>query len=117
MAIVLSTSTVDIELTDTVIAGLRSKFPTKNVDRELLAMNLWLTRYPKRRPVNIWRFVDHWLRKSPNVIRPAPTIMFGWWTSDERTINQGAAIGLTPRPGETMVQFRDRISEKLKMSA
>lgn len=113
----LSTATQDVEISADVVAALKVKFPTKAVEAELLKMHLWLLRYEKRRPKNIWRFMDTWLKESPNVVRPAPTVMFGWWTSDERTINQGAAVGISPRPGETMAQFRDRVSEKMRVAA
>jgi hypothetical protein len=115
MLLVLKDST--LELDDVAIKALRQKFPTKAVDKELGQMYLWLTRYEKRRPSNGWRFIDTWLRKSPNVNRPPPVTVFGWWTSDERTVNQGAALGLSPRPGETMAQFRDRIHVKLSEAA
>ena len=110
---ILHTSIGAEELSTETIAALKSRFPTKGVEKELHAMHLWLLRYPKRRPCNVWRFVDNWLRKSPNVVRPPATTMFGWWTSDERTINQGHAVGIAARPGESMSQLRDRISAKL----
>lgn len=110
----LLTATGEMELSTEVVGALKLKWPTKAVDAELLKMHLWLLRYEKRRPKNVWLFVDNWLRKSPNVIRPAPTVMYAWWSSDDRTINQGAALGLSPRPGESMQAFRDRIADRMK---
>lgn len=113
----LETASDKVELSTDDIAALKLKWPTKAVESELLKMRLWLRRYPARRPKMIWRFIDTWLKKSPNVVRPAPTVMYAWWSSDERTLNQGAALGLSPRPGETMAQFRDRIADKMKAVA
>lgn len=48
MALTLDSNTGVVEITDTVIAGLKRKFPTKDVEGELLTAHLWLTRYPKR---------------------------------------------------------------------
>lgn len=98
------------------IAALKLKWKTRDVEGELLKARLWLTRYPKRRPANVWRFVDNWLARAPATVKP-PTVVNAWWASDERTINQGAAIGLAARPGETMAQYRDRIAAKLKEAA
>jgi hypothetical protein len=101
-----------VELSTDVISALKLRWRTRDVDAELLKMHLYLTRYPKRRPAMIWRFVDNWLRKADAFVRPQ-TIVAAWWATDERTINQGAALGLSPRPGESMAQFRDRINAKL----
>lgn len=109
----LTTRDGAVELSTDTIAALKRKHPTRDVDAEIAKMHLWLLRYPKRRPVNVWLFVDNWLRRSPAVNRP-PTVVNAWWTTDERTINQGAALGLQPRAGETMASFRDRIADKLR---
>jgi hypothetical protein len=112
----LWTKTTEVEIDEQTIEALQSKWPSRDVQVELKRMHLWLLRYPVRRPATIWRFVDNWLKKAPAVIRP-PTIVYAWWATDERTINQGAALGLEPRPGESMVQFKDRVGDKLKRSA
>lgn len=101
--------------TDTVVA-LKRKFPSRDVDGELAKAHLWLLRYPKRRPVNVWRFLDSWLKRAPETQRPPPVVN-AWWTTDERTLNQGAALGIAPRAGETMANFRDRIAARMKGAA
>ena len=104
------------EVTDDIVAALQHKWKTRNVASELLKMNLYLIRYPKRRPTMIWRFVDNWLKKAPATVRPL-TVVNAWWVTDERTINQGAALGMSARPGETMQAFRDRIAAAMSKAA
>lgn len=106
----------NLEITPDVIAALQAKWKTRDVPEEILKMHLWLLRYPKRRPKRMWVFVDNWLKAAPAVKLP-PTVVNSWWTTDERTINQGAAIGLAPRPGESMAQFKDRVADKMRKSA
>lgn len=105
-----------IELSTDTVAALKRKFPSRDVDAELAKAHLWLLRYPKRRPVNVWRFLDSWLKKAPETHKPPPVVN-AWWTTDERTVNQGAALGLSPRAGETMANFRDRIAAKMRGAA
>jgi hypothetical protein len=102
-----------VELSTDTIAALKVRFPAKHVDSELLRAHLWLLRNTSSRPVNIWRFLDHWFAKAPDVIRP-PAVVNAWWATDERTINQGAAIGIQARPGETMAQYRSRVADKMR---
>ena len=106
----------DVDLSTDTIAALKRKYPTRDVDGEIAKMHLWLLRYPKRRPINVWLFVDNWLKRAPAVNRPPPVVN-AWWTTDERTVNQGAALGLSPRAGETMANFRDRIAAKMRGAA
>ena len=112
----LQGATTTTVITDDLIAALQQRHKTKDVRSEVLKMHLYLTRYPKRRPVMIWRFVDNWLKRSPATVRPL-TVVNAWWTTDERTINQGAALGVNARPGETMAQLRDRISKAMQAAA
>lgn len=102
-----------LQLTDDLIAALQKRYPTRAVKDELLKAHLWLTRYEKRRPINVWRFVDNWLERAPATVKP-PTVVNAWWTTDERTINMGASLGLQARPGESMAAFRDRIAAAVK---
>ncbi len=83
------------------------------MDAELCKMHLWLLRNPKGRPVRMWLFVDKWLNKAPAVKRPPP-VVDAWWTTEQRTINQGRALGMEARPGETMAQFKDRVANALR---
>lgn len=106
-----------VEIPDPVVRALQSKNPTKDVPRELDAMLLWLTRHEKRRPVNVWRFIDHWLAKAPAVRRPPEVTLHAWWTTDARTVQQGHAIGVEARPGESMAAFRDRIAARMAQGA
>ena len=105
-----------VELSTDTISALQSKWPSRDVPAELARMHLWLLRYPKRRPANVWRFVDAWLKKAPEVRRPPPVVN-AWWTTDERTLNQGRAIGVEPRPGETMAEFKERLANRMRGAA
>ena len=40
-----------------------------------------------------------------------------WWQSDELIIAKGQELGISPRPGETMAQFKSRVADKLRVSA
>jgi len=86
------------------------------VEAELLKMNLWLTRYPKKRPVRMWVFIDRWLKNAPAVLMP-PVLVEAWWSTDERTLNQGKAVGILPRPGEGMQDYRVRLTQAMRKSA
>lgn len=113
--VVLTGRNGDLVFDPQMISALQSKWATRDVMAELLRARLWLLRYPARRPANLWRFVDNWLKKAPAVVRPQ-TVVNAWWTSDERTIQQGHALGLSARPGESMAQFRERLSERIRGS-
>ncbi len=102
-----------IDISEQTISALQVKFPTKSVEPELLKAGLWLLRNTSSRPANIWRFLDHWFAKAPDVVRPPP-VMVAWWTTDDRTINQGAAVGCFARPGESMAAYRTRIADKMR---
>ena len=103
----------EVEIEDQTISALQAKWPSRDVSHQLLLAHLWLLRHPARRPANIWRFVDNWLKKAPAVKRP-PVLVNAWWATDERTINQGAAVGIQPRPGESMASFKDRVADKMR---
>lgn len=105
-----------VAVSDDTIAALQIRHRAKNVRDELLKAHLWLLRNPRRRPSRMWVFVDNWLNKAPAVIRPVPVVI-AWWSTDERTINQGEALGLTARPGESMSQYRDRIAKAMQAAA
>lgn len=36
-----------------------------------------------------------------------------WWTSDEGIQRKGGELGMTPKPGETMASYRDRIKHRI----
>lgn len=40
-----------------------------------------------------------------------------WWQSDELIIAKGQELGISPRPGETMAQFKSRVADKLRVAA
>ena len=106
----------EVEVDADMVVALKSKWRTRNVEAELAKMHLYLVRYPTRRPKLIWRFVDNWLKKAPATVRPL-TLVDAWWATDERTIQQGHALGLSARAGESMQQFRDRISAAVRAAA
>jgi hypothetical protein len=106
---ILTLRTGPYELSPDAIAALQQKYPCKAVERELGLMLIWLLRNPGNRPKSFWRFCDHWMDKADDFVKPQPKVA-AWWSTDERTINQGLALGLSARPGEPMAAFRDRIS-------
>jgi hypothetical protein len=109
---ILPTKSGPLELSESLIAALCVKWPTKQVDRELSLMLLYLERRKAMRPVNGWRFIDNWLKKSPDVVAPLPRVA-AWWATEQRTLNQGAGLGMTPRPGESIHEYRERIRMKM----
>ena len=44
-------------------------------------------------------------------------IVSGWWASDRGTEEMGRKLGMSPRPGETWPQFRDRLRIKMSEAA
>jgi hypothetical protein len=36
--------------------------------------------------------------------------LLAWWTSDSGILAKGRELGIEPRPGETMYQFKDRVA-------
>jgi len=113
---ILQAKAGEVDISPDTIKALRLRYRSVDVESELLKAHLWLLRYPKRRPVNLFRFIDNWLSKAPAVLKP-DTVVTAWWSTEERTINQGAAIGLTARPGESMAAFKDRIANAMKGAA
>lgn len=98
-----------VELSPEAVRGLAVKYPGINIEDQLALMALWLERHEKRRPVNVWRFVDAWLRKvQPKrpVIEP---IERAWWTTEEKTLAYGKHVGVEPRRGEEMQPYRERL--------
>lgn len=112
--VVLAGKNNEVAFDPQMIAALQSKFRTRDVRGELLKARLWLLRYPARRPVNVWRFVDNWLKRADAVVAPPPVTVVAWWATDERTVQQGHALGLSARPGESMAQFRERVAERIR---
>jgi hypothetical protein len=102
----------DVELSAAYIAALRQAYPTKDIDTELARAHLWLVANPARRPVRWPAFLRNWLKRADDVIAPQPNVA-GWWATEQRTMNQGAALGLAARPGESLAEYRGRISAKL----
>lgn len=54
-----------------------------------------------------WRFDDEIEMPAPKNIEPA------WWTSDAGVMAKGREIGVFPRPGEDMYQYKGRISARI----
>lgn len=72
----LSLRDSEYELSPDDIAGLRAKYPRADIERELALAHLWLQRNKSRRPANVWRFLDAWLRKaSPVPVRASVTAL------------------------------------------
>ena len=98
-----------IELSADTIAALQTRYPTKDVARELQLAHLWLLEHERRRPKRIYAFLRNWLARSPDVRRPAP-INSAWWTTPEATMRQGEAMGVAPVPSLFMVNSSFRVA-------
>lgn len=104
-------------ISDEVISGLSLRYPQTNVREQLSLMALWLAKNPSRRPKRVMRFVETWLKKSSPKLRAVPKIIPAWWQSDSGTMAQAALLGVKPKPGEEMRQFRERLMAKVKEAA
>jgi hypothetical protein len=111
-SVTLESKDGSVELTPQTLEALRLTWPTKDVRTELAKMHLWLLANPARRPANIWRFVRNWLKKAPDFVKPAPMVA-AWWTTEARTLNMGESLEMKPRAGESLSEFRDRISTRI----
>ena len=40
-----------------------------------------------------------------------------WWATDRGVLAKGAEVGLSPRPGEEMAQFKQRVVDGLRRAA
>lgn len=83
-----------VEVDEVAMRGLELKYPGVRVADEMAKMHLWLLRHPAKRPANVWRFLDNWLKrvKPPTVAQEArsrrATVaaqIYGDWR--ERTID------------------------------
>lgn len=98
-----------VELSPEALRGLAVKWPGVNVEDQLALMALWLERHEKRRPVSIWRFIDAWLRKVAPKKPVLEPIERAWWTTPEKTLAYGKHVGVEPRRGEEMNNYRERL--------
>lgn len=101
------------ELSEEIITGLCLRYPNVNVREQLALMALWLAKNPSRAPKRPIRFVENWLKKSTPKLRAVPKIVPAWWQSDSDTLKQGELVGVKPRPGEEMHEYRKRIRERM----
>lgn len=51
---------------------------------------------------------ENWAKVGQGKNSPSP----GWWTSEAATLAKGKELGMTPRPGEALHDFRGRINAK-----
>lgn len=107
----------DEEISDEVISGLQLRYPNANVREQLSLMALWLAKNPSRRPKRVMRFVETWLKRSQPKLKAVPKIIPAWWQSDSGTMQQAALLGVKPKPGEEMRQFRERVMRAMKEAA
>ena len=61
--------------------------------------------------INGWRFDDEIVISAPEIKR------MNWWQSDTLTMSHGREVGITPRPGEEMATYRQRIMDTERRSA
>ena len=100
----------NVDLTDDLIDGIKLRHPhVSDMHSELLKINLWLHRYPTRRPKcrTFFVFLDKWMRK----VQPKPVKMHlvGGKMSEAEMLEAGAKMGIAPRPGETWEAFARRL--------
>lgn len=105
----LPTKSGAVELPEAAVAGLRVKYRGVPVDDQLALMALWLEQHPTKRPANVWRFVDNWLRKVQPKKAPMVDVEKGWWATDSKTLDYGVHVNIMPRMGETMSDYRERL--------
>ena len=48
--------------------------------------------------------------------KSAPGGVDAWWVSDEGIQRKGGELGMTPKPGETMASYRDRIKSRISQA-
>jgi hypothetical protein len=104
-----------VELSDMTIRALKQTYPTKDIDLELARLHLWLETHPERRPTRFWVFLKNCLRKAPDVLPQPMPAAAGWWLSESATLELGRSLGLEPRIGEEMRQYRERLAEQVKI--
>ena len=100
----------NIDLTDDLIAGIKLRHPhVSDMHSELLKINLWLARYPTRRPKcrTFFVFLDKWMRK----VQPKPVKMHlvGGKMTEAEMLALGRQKGIEPRAGETWERFAQRL--------
>ena len=105
------------EVDNEMLSALKKVYAYTDVVLELSKMIVRFESKPARR----WKTrtfmvgATKWLKKENEQAKinggriRQPKIMDAWWTSDPSTLHHGESIGIKPRPGETMAQYRDRL--------
>lgn len=115
----LPTSEGHLDLSPDHIEAFAKKYPYTDVRAEFGRMLIWLEKNPSGRWKLPWRGIEKWLAKAETknrargVSRKTAIEIEAWWTSDSSTLKKGAELGLAPRPGESMAQFRDRVRDRV----
>lgn len=128
----------EFELDPDLVRALIATYPAVNVKRELEKMWLWTFKHPTRRWELPLRGIESWLRREQKKalerkatprqqakqneadykagVRPRIAVTEAWWTSDEGVMKRGRELGLEPKRGESMANFKARVGEADKMS-
>jgi hypothetical protein len=127
----------EFELDPELVRSLIATYPACNVRRELERMHLWTLKNPSRRWDLPLRGIESWLRKATRQalekkvakkstreaevayasgVRTFKPVTEAWWTSDNGVLARGRQLGLDPRRGESMSNFKTRVAEADKMA-
>ena len=128
----------EYELAPELVRSLAATYPAVNVRRELERMYLWTLKNESRRWELPLRGIEAWLRKAQKAalekrasdrqrvnankaaylagVKPRQIVHDAWWTSEDGILRRGRELGLEPRRGESMANFKGRVNEADKMS-
>lgn len=124
----------EFELTPELVRSLIATYPAVNVRRELEKMYLWTFKNPSRRWDLPLRGVEAWLRRATKAVkekraendrvrakeneiaykngaRTKVGVTEAWWTSDEGVLKRGRDLGMEPKRGESMPNYKARVGE------
>lgn len=77
---------------------------TKGTEREFIPL-------PKT-----WIYQARWEDEIDQPKQQVPKLI-AWWASDSGILEKGRELGIEPRPGESIFQFKDRIAAKIRNAA
>jgi hypothetical protein len=111
----LPTRDGEFDLTDDMIAALAIRFPAVDAREQCLLAYWWLMRCPARRPVNMPRFIENWIKKAkPKSAKPRLVSN----QMSERDIDElGRKLNIPARAGENYPSYLRRLLAAQERSA
>lgn len=100
-------------------AARQWQYMTEHERAEALAA---LPKHKAQWEINGTAFIPHptrWLTEGrwEDEIQATRHEVTAWWSTQDATLRKGSEIGLAPRPGEEMPQYRERITAALRARA